>query len=42
LRHIAFAADNLSETIKELKNKGIDSEEIRVDEFTEKKIHFYK
>lgn len=40
LRHFAFAVENLSKTISELKNKGIDSEEIRIDEFTEKKFTF--
>lgn len=40
LRHLAFAVENLDKIISELKNKGIVSEEIRVDEFTQKRFTF--
>ena len=40
LRHLAFAVENVEEKRTELLQKGIDCEEIRIDEFTEKKFFF--
>ena len=40
LRHLAFAVENVEEKRAELLQKGIDCEEIRIDEFTEKKFFF--
>lgn len=40
LRHLAFAVENVEEKRAELLQKGIDCEEIRLDEFTEKKFFF--
>ncbi len=40
LRHLAFAVENVEEKRAELLQKGIDCEEIRLDEFTNKKFFF--
>ncbi|WBV61357.1 VOC family protein [Chryseobacterium camelliae] len=40
LRHLAFSVENVSEKRKELIEKGLSCEEIRVDEFTGKKFFF--
>ena len=40
LRHLAFAVENVEEKRAELISKGLVCEEIRVDEFTEKKFFF--
>ncbi|RNA61902.1 VOC family protein [Chryseobacterium nematophagum] len=40
LRHLAFAVDNISQKRTELIDKGVECEEIRIDEFTEKKFFF--
>ena len=40
LRHLAFAVENVEEKRTELLQKGIDGEEVRIDEFTEKKFFF--
>lgn len=40
LRHLAFAAENVDEKRAELVSKGLVCEEIRVDEFTDKKFFF--
>lgn len=41
LRHLAFFTDNIEETVAELKEKGIMTEPIRVDEFSGKKFTFF-
>lgn len=41
LRHLAFFTDNIEETVTELKEKGIVTEPIRVDEFSGKKFTFF-
>jgi len=41
LRHLAFAVDNLEESIEELNQKGISTEPIRIDEFTGKRFTFF-
>jgi glyoxylase I family protein len=40
LRHLAFQVNNLDFTVQELKKKGIESELIRIDEFTGKRFTF--
>lgn len=41
LRHLAFAVDNIENVVTELKEKGIECEAIRLDEFTNKKMTFF-
>lgn len=41
LRHLAFEVDDIEEAVKELKGKNIQFEEIRIDEYTEKKFTFF-
>lgn len=40
LRHLAFSVDNVEEKRNELIQKGLDCEEIRIDEFTDKRFFF--
>lgn len=40
LRHLAFAVEDLEHTIAELLQKGIETEAIRMDEFTGKRFTF--
>lgn len=40
LRHLAFAVENVEEKRNELIQKGLICEEIRVDEFTDRKFFF--
>lgn len=41
LRHLAFRVADIDETVAELKQKGIDCEPIRTDEFTDKRMTFF-
>jgi len=41
LRHLAFKVDCIEDVIKELNEKGIETEPIRIDTFTNKKITFF-
>ena len=41
LRHLAFYVDNIEDVIAELNSKGIDTEPIRIDEYTGKKFTFF-
>jgi glyoxylase I family protein len=41
LRHLAFEVDNIEETIKGLNKLGIDTEDIRTDLRTGKKMTFF-
>lgn len=41
LRHLAFAVDNIEESVAELVDKGVDVQGIRVDELTNKKFCFF-
>lgn len=41
LRHLAFEVESVEETVKELNAIGIDTEPVRVDEFTGKKMTFF-
>lgn len=40
LRHLAFSVDNVEEKRNELIQKGLNCEDIRIDEFTDKKFFF--
>ncbi|MEH1933123.1 MAG: VOC family protein [Nostoc sp.] len=42
LRHIAFEVDDVEQTVFYLKSKGLEVENIRVDEITGKKFTFFK
>lgn len=41
LRHLAFCVDSVEETVKELHALGIETEPVRVDAFTGKKMTFF-
>ncbi len=41
LRHLAFEVKNIEDTKKAIENKGIEVENIRIDEFTGKKFTFF-
>lgn len=41
LRHIAFEVDDIAETVSYLQSQSIEVEDIRVDEFTDKKFTFF-
>lgn len=41
LRHLAFAVDNVEAALKELRDKGVKTTELRVDEYTNKKMAFF-
>lgn len=40
LRHLAFAVENLNQTVAFLNSKNISTEPIRIDEFTQKRFTF--
>lgn len=42
LRHLAFKVDCIEDVIAELNAMGIETEPIRIDEFTDKKATFFK
>ncbi len=42
LRHLAFQVDDVEQTVFYLKSKGLEVENIRVDEITGKKFTFFK
>lgn len=42
LRHLAFSTSNIQESIKHLNEHGIITEEIRMDEFTQKQFTFFR
>lgn len=41
LRHLAFEVDDVAEVTKILNDKGIETEAIRIDEFTNKQFTFF-
>ena len=41
LRHLAFSVNNIEDVIFELNQKGIVTEQIRIDEYTGKKFTFF-
>lgn len=42
LRHISFEVEDLGETVRELKTRGVEVEPIRVDETTNKSFTFFR
>lgn len=42
LRHLAFEVDNIDEKFAELKAKGLNPEDIRLDEITGKRFTFFR
>ena len=41
LRHLAFHVNSVDETVRELNNLGIETEPIRYDTYTKKKMTFF-
>lgn len=41
LRHLAFTVESVEQNVRELEEKGIATEPIRVDEYTGKKMTFF-
>lgn len=42
LRHLAFEVDNIVEAVKELENRQVPHEAIRVDEYTRQRFVFFQ
>ncbi len=42
LRHLAFAVDDIEQTVIYLQSHGVETENIRIDEITGKKFTFFK
>lgn len=42
LRHLAFKVDSVERVVQELNAKGIETEPIRVDDYTNKKMTFFR
>ena len=42
LRHLAFKVDDIEEAVKWLNAKGIETEPIRWDEYTQKRMTFFR
>jgi glyoxylase I family protein len=42
LRHLAFAVTDLEEAVRELTQKGVATEPIRIDEFTGRRFTFFQ
>ena len=42
LRHLAFEVEDIEEAVKDLNQKGIETEEIRIDPHTDKKFTFFE
>jgi glyoxylase I family protein len=42
LRHLAFEVEDIEQTVLELKSKGVELENIRIDEITGKRFTFFK
>lgn len=41
LRHLAFEVENIEEAAKNLNSKGVETQPIRIDEYTGKKFLFF-
>lgn len=41
LRHLAFAVDDIDVVVEHLHNKGVDTEDVRIDEITGKRFTFF-
>lgn len=42
LRHLAFRVESVDETVKELNRLGIETEPVRLDDYTQKKMTFFR
>ncbi|NEP02356.1 MAG: VOC family protein [Symploca sp. SIO2E9] len=42
LRHLAFQVEDIEKTVLELESKGVEVEEIRIDELTGKQFTFFR
>ena len=42
LRHLAFEVEDMEECVRELNQKGIETEEVRVDPYTHKRFTFFE
>ena len=42
LRHLAFRVDSVDEMVKVLNAKGIETEPVRIDDYTQKKMTFFR
>ncbi|MEM7581090.1 MAG: VOC family protein [Mastigocoleus sp.] len=42
LRHLAFAVEDIESTVEELKSQGVEVEDIRIDDITNKKFVFFR
>ena len=42
LRHLAFHVEDIEDTIRLLNAQGIETEPVRLDEFTDKKMTFFR
>ncbi|CAN7197460.1 SMU1112c/YaeR family gloxylase I-like metalloprotein [Rossellomorea sp. LjRoot5] len=42
LRHLAFEVEDIEEAVKELNQKGIETEKIRIDSYTHKRFMFFE
>ena len=42
LRHLAFKVEDIEEAVKCLNDKGIETEPIRFDEYTQKRMTFFR
>jgi glyoxylase I family protein len=42
LRHLAFELEDIGEAVKELNQKGVETEEIRIDPYTHKRFTFFE
>ena len=42
LRHLAFKVENIEDAVKWLNEKGIETEPIRLDPYTEKRMTFFR
>lgn len=42
LRHLAFQVKDIEKAVEWLKNKGIETEPVRVDEYTGKRMTFFR
>lgn len=42
IRHLAFRVDSIDETVEWLNSRGIETEPVRIDEFTGKRMTFFQ
>ncbi|KOO50443.1 SMU1112c/YaeR family gloxylase I-like metalloprotein [Priestia koreensis] len=42
LRHLAFSVENIEDAVNELRDKGIEVEDVRIDPITEKRYTFFQ